>query len=39
MTDMKGELLEYNKRIPRNRYGFVITNGVLHDQVIHAIAL
>lgn len=38
MTDMKGELLRYNKAIPRNRHGFVVTNGFLHSQVIQAIA-
>lgn len=34
MTDMYGESIVYNKKVPKNLKGFVVTNGQRHDEII-----
>lgn len=34
LTDMKGKKFIYNKENPRNEFGYVATNGLVHDIII-----
>lgn len=36
-TDTKGEIFNYNKKDPRNNYGYVASNGNIHDELINNI--
>lgn len=38
ITDIYGKDLFYNKRIPRQNYGFVISNGLIHEMVVKELA-
>jgi 3'(2'), 5'-bisphosphate nucleotidase len=37
ITDVLGRDLVFNKKIPNNPDGFVVTNGIVHDEVINKI--
>ena len=34
MTDRDGNMLQYNKEVPKNLNGFVVSNGGIHQYVI-----
>ncbi len=38
ITDMHGEKIVYNKKVPKNLNGFVITNGQRHEEIITELA-
>ncbi len=38
-TDTKGALFNYNKKDPRNNYGYVASNGIIHKELIDSIKM
>ena len=34
LSDIKGEIIKYNKKDPRNSYGYLASNNILHETII-----
>jgi len=37
ISDIKGEIFNYNKKEPRNNHGYLATNGIIHDEIVENI--